>query len=202
MAFPEETVNIKMYGAFRTFTNAAAYLLDHYLVSPDGRPVRTWHHGPAGEGDCNKHSTPREIDGAAGYLCCVKHPITWLNSMLTYLRGLRLGTQDVRPLATLWSFQSKALIDFSERVETTTLWRYEDAMPSPDLVIVDCADVFGLEALPGAKWPEKRMGRAGDDNRHLMARRKINRVRASKQELQAFRNYLDEEVMDHLGYTA
>lgn len=200
MAFPTETVNLKLYGGFRTFTNAAAWLLDHHLVSPDGRPVRTWHHGPGGERDRNKHGVPREIENAAGYFCCIKHPATWLNSMLTYLRGMHPGEVDVRPLAALWSFQTKDLLAFSKQVPTAVLWRYEDAMPSPDRVLQNCAEVFGLEIAGEPAWPEKRMGRAGDGNRHTMSRRAFPRVKSSRADLDTFKAYLDQKVLKDAGY--
>ena len=152
MSFPDETVNIKLYGAFRTFTNAAAWLLDHYLESPDGKPVRTWHHGPGGEEDLHKHLPPHPANNVAGYVLCVKHPVTWANSMRRYLMNANQGEPDSRVLATLWSFQSDALLKFAASHNNAVLVRYETAMKHPKDMVSTCAKRFGLQAAPNARW--------------------------------------------------
>lgn len=201
MAFPEETVNIKMYGAFRTFTNAAACLLDHYLKSPDGRPVRTWHHGPAGEHQMHKHLLPKEAEGVQGYVLLVKHPLSWLESMRKYLLAIGQNTIEYRLLGSLWTMQSQALLDFNAAHDNAALFRYEVAMKHPKDVVETCAKSFGLEAVEGASWPNERMGRGSDALRHLKATKPETAVqKATAAEVESYKKYIDLEVCEQLGY--
>lgn len=201
MAFPTETVNLKLYGGFRTFTNAAAWLLDHHLVSPDGRPVRTWHHGPGGEAQMHKHLLPKEAEGVQGYVLCVKHPLNWLESMRKYLLTIGQTSIEYRLLGSLWTMQSQALLDFNAMRKDAVLFRYEVAMKHPQHVVDTCATLFGLQALPGATWPSERRGRGHDNLRHAFATKSPPRIAPLPEwDLRNYTDYIDKEVCEQLGY--
>lgn len=201
MAFPTETVNLKLYGGFRTFTNATAWLLDHHLVSPDERPVRTWHHGPGGEAQMHKHLLPKEAEGVQGYVLCVKHPLNWLESMRKYLLTIGQTSIEYRLLGSLWTMQSQALLDFNAMRKDAILFRYEVAMKHPQHVVDTCATAFGLQALPEATWPTERMGRGSDALRHIFATKpKPDIGLATDDQRTQYLAYIDREVCEQLGY--
>lgn len=160
--------NIKIYGLKRSWTNLAAWLIDHHLVG-----ARAWHEGPGWKrGDLgDKHNVPARLPAVDGYLFCVKDPYGWVASMRRY--GVRNPT---RVLVGLWNRRGRqyvtAVAAQASCSQPVLLIRYEEVLRDTRGVIEKFGSTFDL-ALADTRCllPKRAMRRSNDKVRHLVSDR-------------------------------